>query len=204
MTQLVLFLIAGAVLLLLFVLFALSGRAPARDETLPLGALENIVSLPGLAFGKMDLLLNDRDYRMLGSKPGLQRLARRLRQDRGRIILLWLELLQEDIRNLWRFRRLLVRNGISVGLGEECRIAATGVVGLALLFSLRVVVAAAGPFALVHLLRGARYQVETACRLCAELLSRVPPSGREVIARQWACLRETAEFGVPAGRSLLR
>ena len=195
MNELVLFLVAGAVFLVLFLLWFLSGQPRATDRALPLGALDQILSLRGLAFHKSDLLLDEGDYRMLRSKPDLRRLARQLRRDRSKIVLLWLRLLQEDVRNLWRFRRLLVRHGVSVELAEECRIAATAVLALALLFSLRVVVLVAGPFALAQMLRGARGQVEMASRLCAELLSRVPLAGRAEIGRQWA-----AEFVAPAGR----
>ncbi len=194
MNQLVWFLAAGAVFLVLFLLWFLSGQPRATDETLPLGALDKIVSLRGLAFNKSDLLLDDGDYRMLRSKPDLRRLARQLHRDRSKIASLWLKLLQEDVRNLWRFRRLLVRHGVSVELAEECRIAATAVLALALLFFLRVVIVVAGPFALAQLLRGARGEVETASRLCAELLSRVPPASRAEIGRKWA-----AEFVAPAG-----
>ncbi len=195
MNQLVLFLAAGAVFFLLFLLWFLTGQPRETDRTLPLGALDQIVSLRGLAFNKAELLLDETDYRMLRSRPGLRRLARQLRRDRKRIALLWFELLQEDIKKLWSFRRLLVRHGVSVSLVEECRIAVTAVLALALLILLRVGVAAVGPFALAHLLRGAAAQVETASRLCAGILSRVPPSTRAQLEREWA-----AEFVVPASR----
>ncbi len=195
MNQLILFLAAGAVFLLLFLLWFLTGQPNETDRTLPLGALNQIVSLRGLAFNKAELLLDEADYRMLRSRPDLRLVARQLRRDRKRIASLWFELLQEDVRKLWRFRRLLVRHGVPVGLAEECRMAATGVLALALLHLLRVVVAAAGPFALAHLLRGAAAQVETASRLCAGILSRVPPSTRAQLEREWA-----AEFVVPASR----
>ncbi len=195
MNQLVVFLVAGAVFLLLFLLWFLRGQRRESDRTLPLGALNQIVSLRGLAFRKSELLLDDVDCRMLSSRPGLRPLARQLRRDRRRIVSLWFELLQEDIKKLWCFRRLLVRHGVTVGLAEECRIAATAVLALALLFLLRVVVTTAGPFALAHLLRAAAAQVETASRLCADLLSRVPYSTRAQLEREWA-----AEFAAPAGR----
>ncbi len=195
MNQLILFLAAGVVFLLLFLLWFLTGQPRETDRTLPLGALHQIVSLRGLAFHRSDLLLDENDYRMLRSKQELHRLARQLRRDRRKILLLWFELLQEDIKKLWSFRRLLVRHGVSVGLAEECRIAATAVLALALLFLLRVVVAVAGPFALAQLLRGAAGQVEAASRLCAELLSRVPLSGRAELEREWA-----AELVAPGGR----
>ncbi len=191
MNQLVVFLVAGAVFLLLFLLWFLRGQRRESDQTLPLGALNQIVSLRGLAFRKSELLLDDVDYRMLSSRPGLRPLARQLRCDRRRIVSLWFELLQEDIKKLWSFRRLLVRHGVSVGLAEECRIAATALLALTLLYLLRVVVAAAGPFTVAQLLRGAADQVEAASRLCAALLSQVPPSSRAQLEREWA-----AEFAV--------
>ena len=117
-----------------------------------------------------------------------------MRRDRREIALLWLKLLQDDVRTLWRFRRLLVRNGISVRLTEELHIASTAVLALTYLSVLRVVVSVMGPFALPALLRLAGHLVEATSQLCAQLLSRVPLSMRPEIERQWAI-----EFSASAG-----
>lgn len=194
MNHLVWFLVAGAALLVFFLLWFLTGRPKATEEAPSMMALEQVVSLLGLASGKSDLLLDESDYHMLRSNPRLQPLARELRRDRREITLLWLKLLQEDVRTLWRFRRLLVRNGVSAGLVEELRIAAIAVVALASLACLRMMVFIAGPFALPALLRQARRQVQAASSACAALFSRVPPALRAEIERQWA-----AELGAAAG-----
>lgn len=195
MNELVLFLVLGAVFFLLFLILFLIGQPKTHenDLPLPLGALEQIVSLRGLAFNKSDLLLADGDYRMLLSNPTLRPLARQLLRDRGEIVSLWLKLLRDDIRTLWRFRRLLVRSGASVGLAEEYRIASTAVLALALFFLLEVAVTLAGPFAPALLLRAARRQVEAASRMCAAVLSRIPRSNWAEIGRKWA-----AEFSAVA------
>ena len=195
MNQLVLFLVSGAVFLLLFLYWFLTGRPKAADEAESMKDLEQILSTAGLASTNPDMVFDDCDYRMLQSNPDLQPLAREMRRDRREITLLWLKLLQQDVRTLWRFRRLLVRNGVSVRLSEELDIATTAVLALVYLSVLRVVVSVVGPFALPALLRQAGKLVEKACHSCAQILSRVPLSMRAEIERQCA-----AEFGAPASR----
>ena len=193
MNQLVFFLIAGAVFFLLFLACFLTGRAKVSDKTEHMKELDQVVSIAGLSSTDPNIVFDDSDYRMLQSNPHLQSLARELRHDRREIVLLWLKLLQEDVRTLWRFRRLLVRSGISVRLAEELRIATTAILALAYLSVLRTVVSIVGPFALPALLRQGGKLVEAGSRSCAQLLSRVPPAMRTEIARQCA-----AEFGAPA------
>ena len=194
MNELVFFLIAGAVFLLLFLFWFLKGQPRTADETVVMKELEQVVSLLGLASTKSALILDDSDYRFLRSNPQMWSLARELQRDRRAIVLLWLNHLQQDVRTLWRFRRLLVRNGVSVRLSEEFYIATTAVLALAYLFALRAVVSVVGPFALPALLRQARKLVEAGSRSCAQLLDRVPPAMRPEIERQWA-----AEFSASAG-----
>ena len=194
MNELALFLIAGAVFLLLFLAWFITGRPKVSDETEHMKELDQIVSLAGLASTDSELIFDDSDYRMLQSNSHLQPLAREMRRDRREIALLWLKLLQDDVRTLWRFRRLLVRNGISVRLSEELHIASTAVLALTYLSVLRVVISVVGPFALPALLRQAGKLVEAGCHSCAQLLSRVPLSMRPEIERQWAI-----EFSASAG-----
>ena len=195
MNELVLFLVAGAVFLLLFLYWFLTGRPKATDEAESMKGLEQILSSAGLASTSSAFLFDDADYRMLQSNPDLQPLAREMRRDRREITLLWLKLLQENVGTLWRFRRLLVRNGVSVRLSEELDIATTAVLALIYLSVLRVVVSVVGPFALPALLRQAGKLAEEGCHSCAQLLSRVPVSMRAEIERQCA-----AEFGAPTSR----
>lgn len=193
MNELVFFLVVGAVFLLLFLTWFLIGRPKARDEAASMKALEQIVSLAGPVSTNPEMLFDDSDYQMLRSDPQLQSLAREMRRDRRQIILLWLKLLREDVKTLWRFRRLLVRNGISVHLAEELHIATTAVFALIYLSGLRALISVVGPFALPALLRLAGHLVEATSQLCAQLLSRVPLSMRAEIERQWE-----AEFDAPA------
>lgn len=186
MSEMVLYLGLGAAFLILFLLWALSGQPEGGNKTPPMAPIEQFVSLPGLAFEGADLLLNDADYRMLRSRPALRPLGQQLKRERGRIALLWLRLLQQDMMSLWRFRRLLVRNGASVRVGSEIRVAVTAFLALLLLFSLRVLVALVGPFAFFSLMSNARNRVEKSSRVCAELLAQLPPSKWPEIQRTWA------------------
>ena len=112
MNELVFFLIAGAVFLFLFLFWFLKGQPRTPDETVVMKELEQVVSLLGLASTKSALILDDSDYRLLRSNPQMWSLARELRRDRRAIVLLWLKHLQQDVRTLWRFRRLLDLTGV--------------------------------------------------------------------------------------------
>jgi len=186
MNQLLLLLVAGVVLFVLFLVLSLTGRPRMSPDPHRLAELERIVPLNGLVFNQAEVLLNPRDYQMLRSHVGLQRVARELRRDRRNIVLLWLKLLREDILNLWRFRRLLVRGGAPAGLAEEFRVAATSILLLGFLLSLRVVVAVAGPFAVPQLIQLAKRQAENAYQISAELLRRLPAGRLAEVESQWA------------------
>ncbi|MFQ5696149.1 MAG: hypothetical protein ACE5HB_09185 [Terriglobia bacterium] len=185
MNELTLYLIAGVVLLLLFLFWFLRGRPGSADREAPLENFEKIVSLQSVPFDKAHLVFDPADYKRLHSIPRLRPLARQLRRDRREMALLWLASMQEDVRNLWRFRRLLVRNGVSTTLGEEARVGAASVLALFALLTLRFLVLLAGPFVLPPFLLWARRRVEATRTLCAELLSRVPRSSWPEIESQW-------------------
>lgn len=186
MNQLVLLLITGAAFFVLFLALLLAGRPRVNPDDLPLAELERIVPLNGLVFNQAEVLLNPNDYRMLQSHRELRRVARELRRDRRNIVLLWLRLLQEDILNLWRFRRLLIRSGVPTGIAEEFRIGMGSILVLAFLLVLRIVVTVGGPFAFAQLTRFARQQVEGIYEICAGILIRVPQGTLAGIESQWA------------------
>lgn len=186
MSEIILYLGLGAAFLILFLLWALTSQPEVGNKIPPMAPIEQFVSLPGLAFEAADLLLNDADYRRLRSHAALRTLAQKLRRERGRIVLLWLRLLQQDLMSLWRFRRLLVRNGASVRVGDEIRVAVTALQALLLFSSLRFLVTLAGPFALYSLMSSARNRVEKSSRLCAGLLAQLPQSKWPEIQRNWA------------------
>ena len=186
MTELILFVICGMVMVVLFSLALLMGRPAPREESETTAKLFEIVSLPGLEFKNAAVLFDDSDYRILQREPVFKSVAWHLRHDRRRLVLLWLKLLQKDLLALWRFRRMLTGYGVSNGLSEELRVALTAIVGLVLLFCLRVIVALAGPFALVGLLRSARSDVEDISRSCASLLGRIPSTRWSEIQQAWS------------------
>lgn len=185
MNQLLLLFVAGVVLFVLFLALSLTGRPRMNPDPRPLAELERIVPLNGLVFNQAEVLLNPRDYQMLRSHAGLQRVARELRRERKDIVLLWLRLLQRDILNLWRFRRLLVRSGAPAGLAEEFHVAAASMLILGLLLGLRTIVAVAGPFALPQLIRLAKGQAEYAYQASAALLARLPSGCLAELESQW-------------------
>jgi hypothetical protein len=178
--------IVGAVFLLLFLVLLFRGRREPVAEPCAQVALAQVVALPGVNFGHVALLFDERDLKALECAPLLRPVAQQLHRDRRALLLLWLRHLQRDVLTLWRFRRLLTRSGVSGGLGEESRVAATAALALVLLASLRIVVATVSPFALVSFLRGAQGWVSRLSLACDVLLARVPASRWPDIERQWA------------------
>ncbi len=185
MNQLWLLFVAGMVLFVLFLALSLTGRPRMKPDPRPLAELERIVPLNGLVFGHAEVLLNPRDYQMLRSHAGLQRVARELRRDRREIVLLWLRLLQKDVLNLWRFRRLLVRGGAPAELSEELYVATASMLILGSLLGLRVIVAVVGPFAVPQLIRLTKGQAEGAYQASAALLARLPSGRLAELESQW-------------------
>jgi len=186
MNALVFLLIAGAVTLVLFLALLLTDRPRMSPDNLPLPELERIIPLNGLVFNQAEVLLNPSDYRMLQSHRELRRIARELRRDRRDIVLLWLRLLQQDILNLWRFRRLLIRSGVATGIAEEFRLGMGSILILGFLLVLRLVVTVGGPFAFPQLIRFVKQQVEGIYETCAGILLRIPQASLAGIESQWS------------------
>lgn len=186
MNQLLLLFVVGVVLFVLFLVLSLTGRPRMRIEPRHLAELDRIVPLNGLTFNQAEVLLSPADYHLLQSHTALRRVARELRKERRSIVLLWLRLLQEDMLNLWLFRRLLVRSGVPSGLIEEFREATASILVLGFLFVLRWVVAIVGPFAVPQLVRVAKRQAECAYQTSADLLRRLPSERLAEIESQWA------------------
>lgn len=186
MNQLLLLFVVGVVLFVLFLVLSLTGRPRMRVEPRHMVELDRIVPLNGLTFNQAEVLLNPADYHLLQSHTALRRVARELRRERRSIVLLWLRLLQEDMINLWRFRRLLVRSGAPADLIEEFRVATASIAILGFLSVLRCVVAIVGPFAVPQLIRLAKRQAEGAYQTSADLLRRLPSERLAEIERQWA------------------
>jgi hypothetical protein len=155
-------------------------QAPAIE------AVRQIVKLDGLAFAGAPLLSDDADYRMLLSHPALRETARKLRRDRRDLSLLWIGLLRNDLRALYRFRRFLVGRGAAAGLGEEMKILSAFVLSLLLLEWGGLVVRVAGPFALRGMARRVRAVVDLMSYAPALALSRIPRSSWPELQQSWA------------------
>jgi len=183
---LVLSLILGILFFLAFLVLALAGHPKVADAAVPVRIVQEMIDLRGLAFANTEVLLRFDDYRKLRSRPDLREVARRFRADRREIVLLWLRSLGEDVKKLWRFRRLLVRSGVSVGLWEEVHIAVTASLVLLFLLGLRMLAVGAGPFVIGGLIRAARHLVERTSHSCAALLKRLPPGAWPELERKWA------------------
>jgi len=184
-TELILLLAVGAAFLALFGAALVRGRPRRIEEPQDVFALTRVVRLPALAFPNPSMLFDPADYRRLAVQPGMAAVARELRHDRRRLVLLWLGMLREDVLTLWRFRRLLTRYGVSSGLGEEAHVALSAMLTLGLLAMLRGCVRVAGPFAVVAMLDGAGTRAETASRRCAAMLHRLPAARLPEIQRAW-------------------
>jgi uncharacterized protein YjeT (DUF2065 family) len=173
----------------LFVCFLIMGiRCSPRTtpDSLVVSAVHRIVGLEGLSFAHFELLLEDSDYRMLRSLPALLGTAKQFRKDRGELAILWIGLLLKDLKNLWRFRRFLVRRGAPAGFTEEVKIGCTFVFSFFLLHALTFLIRCWGPFALPGATRQAKRMVETMCYAPARVLRRIPETGWAEIAQSWA------------------
>ena len=174
MNQLIFLLILGGVLFVLSLLALF--RTPPKHEA-PGQAMETllkIVPLPSLEFRHCGVLFDDADYRSVAAEPILQAVAEQLRQDRRRLALSWLRLLQTDVFTLWRFRRLLTTFGVSTGAREEWATARRAVALLLFLLGLRLFVALFGPFAFASWAAKIRNRVRGYSCFCGETLSRLP------------------------------
>lgn len=186
MIGLVLTIVVGSVCLMVFLALALRhGREPS-DDAARVPPVDRIAGLSGLPFSNLNLLLGSDDFEKLRSRADLRPVSVRLREDRRRIVLHWLRLLQEDVRVLWRFRRFLVRSGVTVTLYEEIRSFLTAALATAYVRGLRFFVFLFGPFVLREPLQRAKCLVERVSFLGAALLARMPASTSAEIERKWA------------------
>lgn len=172
-------------LCLLFVFSLRAGQTSTREVTFK----EVQASVPGLTaslFPDIEVLFGKDDYRKLRGTPELRPLGGRFRQDRRRIVLMWLSELEDDVRLLWEFRRFLVRNGLSVTLREEATVASAAGIALIYLRLSRAAVFLFGPFALPGALKNARSLVQRLSSREVILLARVPAPRKAEIEQKWA------------------
>jgi len=185
-TELGLFFLLGAVFLLIFIALALRGPARTAEDTTLMNTIQQVIQLQGVAFNQPARLLDDKDYRFLCSTPHLKPLAAQLREERRHIVLSWLRLLQKDVITLWRFRRFLLRNGVTVAAREELEITAAIISALSTLLLLRAVVATSGPFVPFAVVGRARDHVDRAVHMFPRNLARIPAAAWPQIERRWA------------------
>jgi hypothetical protein len=186
MINLVLFAILGLVLFGSFVFLAFRDSAKPLPDSSAVQAVADIIALEGSSFANASRLLDDTDYQVLCSNPDLRRLAERLRDDRKRLALIWISLLQADLVTLWCFRRFLIQRGVRSSVGEELRTLQSLAMSLTLLNFLRISIYVLGPFALPRVTRQAGELVESMSKGAAVVLGRIPAAGWGEIERSWA------------------
>jgi len=194
MNSLVLMLVLGGVLLALLLLALLRGVPRADTAPASYGRLAQVVALPGLSFASPERLFDPADYHSVRNASLPAEVARLVADERRRLALLWLRLLREDVRTLWRFRRALAVHGVSAGPADELRVALSGLAAVTLINSLRVAVAVAGPFAVALFCQSGRLRVEAIWRTSAALFGRVPAEQLAEFERRWAAATTTTPF----------
>ena len=138
-----------------------------------------------------DVVFSSDDYETLRTRPELKLVLKRYRRDRRQIALMCLRELATDVRVLWEFRRLMVRNGLRVELREELVVAVLASSALLYLNFARTIVAVLGPFSLVGVLRLAKLPVGRLSNHDAASLAGLPMTIRTTVERDWA--RKLAE-----------
>jgi len=186
MIGLLLFMPVGLLLLGAFLLLGVK-RSP-KSVAAPSGAVTavgHMINLESLAFTNPKRLLDDAEYQTLRSNPALHGLARRLKKERQELAILWISLLLQDLRTLWRFRRFLIRTGVAAGLREELGIVRGFVTSMVLLTVLKISIHAFGPFVLSRTIRRAGGFVDSMSNSTAAVLGRIPPAVWPEIERNW-------------------
>jgi len=186
MIGLALYTLLGLALFLCFLVLGLRGHPKGPPDLRAVDAVTHMVGLEGLSFAHFDLLLDDSDYKRLLSLPALRGTAKQFRKDRGELASLWIGLLLNDLKNLWRFRRFLVRQGAPAGLSEEAEILCKFLASAILLHLVRLFIRFSGPFVLARTARRAKRLVEIVSYAPARVLSRIPSTGWTEIEQSWA------------------
>ena len=186
MTGQLLYLVLGLGLLFCFLILGVRGRGNSVPDSRALNALRLMVRLDGLSFAHLEFLLDDADYQLLRSESLLAGTAKRLRRDRRDLAIMWMDLLVSDLKELWRFRRFLVRRGVAAGFDEEVRIYWSFVFSILLLRLVKLFIRCFGPFALRRATRRAAWLAEVMTHAPAHLLSRLPSETWSDIEQSWA------------------
>jgi hypothetical protein len=185
MTQIALLVFVGVILFFVFLKIAIQGPAPSAPDSNAILAVRQIVHLNGLSFPNAQRFWDASEFQMLRSTPELRRVTVVFRKERQALALLWVGLLLDDVQNLWRFRRFLVRNGVHANIGEELQILQTAIVAVLFLNLLRILLRVAGPFALAGAAGQGRRLVERMSYASAGVLDRMPRAGWADVERDW-------------------
>src|ERR1700730_6711348 len=156
MIELILFTTVGFGLVSGFWALGFQGPSHKIPDAYVLTAVGQMVRLEGLAFTNAGGLLDDAEYRLLCSNLYLQEVAKRFRKERQELALVWISMLQADLRTLLRFHRFLISRGASPNFQEELEILGTYVASVVLLSILKTSIYTLGPFALCRTSRCAR------------------------------------------------
>lgn len=175
----------GLLLFLVFLKIAIQGLPKAEPSSPSIFAIGQIVSLQGLSFEGTQRLFEPTEYQLLKSTPGLSEVAKSFQKERKALVLLWISLLLQDVFNLWRFRRLIVRSGVRSTLSEEMEIFVTALLAIISLNCMRAFVFVFGPLVLSSSARSIRSLVEKLSYGSAIILDRLPQSRWPEMERSW-------------------
>jgi hypothetical protein len=186
MTGLLLFAFVGIALLALFLAFSWRGAPRTLPDSSALSAVNQMVTLEASSFPSPQRLLDDTEYQILLSNPDLNRVAKRFRQDRQELAVLWITSLQTDVKTLWRFRRFLIGLGVRSTFREEVAMLQAFLFSLSFLSAAKLSIHILGPFILTRMIRRARGGVDRLSYATAGLLGRIPAAGWPEVGRNWA------------------
>jgi hypothetical protein len=182
MIAIFLFVIFGVALFVSFLVLAVQGTPGTAPDSSAVSAVSQMVNL---SLVDSNRLLDDTEYLLLRSNPALAEVAGQLRKERQELALLWITLLLNDLKELWRFRRFLIRSGAPTTFGEEYGILQALVISVVLLNLMKVSIRIAGPFALPRAGRRAGRLVVEMSYAAATVLHRIPAAGWPEVERSW-------------------
>jgi hypothetical protein len=185
MIQIFSLVVIGAALFFIFLKIAMQGPPASVPDSSAVQAVREMVRLDGLSFAGGKRLLDPAEFAMLRSTAELRGLAAHYRKERQALALVWISLLLNDVHDLWRFRRFLVRSGVPATLREELDILSSATQAILFLSFLRIVVRTFGPFAFSGVAQNASRMVEAMSYASANVLDRLPRHGWPEIERNW-------------------
>lgn len=188
------FLIAIVGLSLLFALVLTRDETPCHSA--PQQAHPPVAGVTAV-FLRFEVLDGKNDYEKLGTRLELRPIRKAFWRDRRRIVLMWLGELRNDVHVLWKFRRFLASNGLSVTFREEIGLLFAVLLALVHLKFLRAIAFIFGPFVFCGGFARAGAWVESLAHLVVAPLDRVPAPKKAEIERGW--VQQHFAAGMKAG-----